>query len=186
MLFSTQWRGEWWRVRRSDRSLQAVLLQTLLMEIPLRPSRLEFGYRTTGPRAPLLPQRESGNGQLLNFECDFSSEDGAFRLMVSPLRTEHSDWWCPLWGQTPSFSTMTQGASAVSLPAALLCCVSVSVFWHVLLFHLDVIDVVQYLFYLYCLHFSCFPWVFFLLQRKFNSFYSGTIWLKNKKKKRFL
>lgn len=88
MLSFTRWRGEWWRVRRGDRSLQAVLLQTLLMEIPHRPSRLEFGYRTTGPRAPLPPQRESGNGQLLNFECDVSSKDGAFRLMVSPLRTD--------------------------------------------------------------------------------------------------
>lgn len=55
--------------------------------------------------------------------------------VMSPPRTEHSDW-CPLWGQTPSFTKMSQGVSAVSLPGVLLSFVFVVhlclLFWHVL------------------------------------------------------
>lgn len=93
----------------SGRLLQAkvpVWFQILLMEIPHAPSRSGFGCMATGPQVP--PPGRAG----------VAGNCSAFCLM-SPLRTEHSDW-CPRWGQTPSFTTMSQGAPAVSLPGALL------------------------------------------------------------------
>lgn len=144
-LSFAQRRGAWWRVRRSDRSLQALLLQTLLMEIPHRPSGLEFGYGSTGPQAPLPPQGESGNGQLLNFERDVPSKDGAFRLMVSPLRTD-------------AIIQQNEPRGLSSVPprhSLLLCfCLFFGMFYS---FTLTLLLLVECLFYLYCLHCSCFP-----------------------------
>lgn len=101
-------------------------------------------YRASGPLVPpLLPGREGMAGNCWAF------------CVMPPLRTEHSDW-CPLWGQMPSFTKMSQGASAVSLTGVLFRCISFLLpcftVCHMILFHLGFL-----LFFLFL-----FPSCFFL------------------------
>lgn len=88
--------------------INASVFQTLLMEIPLVPSRSGFGCVTTRPQVPpLLPGRTGMASNCWPF------------CVASPLRMERSHW-CPLCGQNTFFSTMSQGALAACLCHILL------------------------------------------------------------------
>lgn len=73
------------------------------MEIPHIPSRSGFECRAAGPRVPLPPLVRAGMAGNCWASC-----------VMAPLRTERSDW-CPLWGQMPSFTKMSQAVLAFSL-----------------------------------------------------------------------